>query len=60
MPEILDQPRLDILFVHVEAGDRIAYYTQLAEWGYRYGNLALGLSVMILSQAQPPMNFSPI
>ncbi|KAG1651776.1 hypothetical protein GQR58_026807 [Nymphon striatum] len=26
---------------HVNAGDRIAYYSQLAEWGYKYAELAL-------------------
>jgi len=43
MPLILTQPRLDILAEHVAAGDRIAYYSQLADWGYQYGALALGV-----------------
>ena len=41
MPQILTQARIDILEQHVNAGDRIAYYTQLSEWGYRYADLAL-------------------
>lgn len=32
-----------ILGQHSNAGDRIAYYTQLAEWGYSYPGLALGV-----------------
>lgn len=31
----------DILSEHVEADDRMGYYTQLEEWGYRYASLAL-------------------
>ena len=43
MPEIIDDGRLLILQGHRDAGDRIAYYSQLTEWGYRYGELALGV-----------------
>lgn len=32
-----------LLRTYAEAGDRIAYYTQLAAWGYAYGTLALGV-----------------
>ncbi len=32
-----------VLEAHVAAGDRVAYYTQLAQWGYDYGRLALGV-----------------
>ncbi|HFB54385.1 MAG TPA: hypothetical protein ENJ46_00555 [Hellea balneolensis] len=43
MPKALTQDDIDLLATHVAAGDRIAYYTQLAEWGYRYAALALGV-----------------
>jgi hypothetical protein len=33
----------NILGEHVAAGDRIAYYTQLSDWGYRYADLALSV-----------------
>ena len=29
---------------NVQAGDRIAYYDALADWGYVYGELALGVA----------------
>jgi len=32
-----------ILRGHATNGDRIAYYTQLNDWGYNYGGLALGV-----------------
>ena len=41
MPRTLSQADIDLLEQHVNAGDRIAYYTQLNDWGYRYGGLAL-------------------
>lgn len=40
MPKALGSEDFDILQEHVDAGDRIAYYAQLDEWGYRYGALA--------------------
>ncbi|MGS4883480.1 putative Ig domain-containing protein [Roseibium sp. MB-4] len=40
MPKPLGAEELSILSEHVEAGDRIAYYGKLEEWGYRYGALA--------------------
>lgn len=43
MPQALTSARISILRDHVNAGDRIAYYEQLAEWGYRYGALAVGV-----------------
>lgn len=39
----LGRTELDILEIHVNAGDRVAYYSQLADWGYEYGSLALGV-----------------
>lgn len=39
----LSQEQLSELGEHVAAGDRIAYYSQLAEWGDRYAALALGV-----------------
>jgi len=39
----LSAKQLDILREHADAGDRIAYYTDLAKFGYAYGNLALGV-----------------
>ncbi|HGG65001.1 MAG TPA: calcium-binding protein [Rhodobacteraceae bacterium] len=39
----LSSEQLNILREHVDAGDRIAYYTDLAKFGYAYGNLALGV-----------------
>lgn len=32
-----------VLKEHVNASDRIAYYSQLKEWGYKYADLALGV-----------------
>lgn len=32
-----------VLQSYVDAGDRVGYYSQLAEWGYRYGELAAGV-----------------
>jgi Ca2+-binding RTX toxin-like protein len=39
----LNAQQLAILEGHVTAGDRIAYYTQLAAWGDRYAALCLGV-----------------
>jgi len=39
----LSSDQLAILQNHVNAGDRIAYYTQLAEWGDKYASLCLGV-----------------
>ena len=39
----LTQEQLDKLSEHVNAGDRIGYYSQLAEWGDVYAALALGV-----------------
>jgi Ca2+-binding RTX toxin-like protein len=39
----LTSQQLSILQAHVAAGDRIAYYTQLADWGDRYAALCLGV-----------------
>lgn len=43
MPLALTSSRIAILRDHVTAGDRIAYYEQLGEWGFRYGALAVGV-----------------
>lgn len=43
MPKPLTAARLSILKAHSEAGDRIAYYSQLDAWGYAYAGLALGV-----------------
>ncbi len=48
MPQPLTKERLEILQEHVNAGDRIAYYTQLGQWGYKYGELAVGVVTMIV------------
>ncbi|MGL4309316.1 MAG: hypothetical protein ACRCSU_02430 [Paracoccaceae bacterium] len=40
---ILTTEQKDILRAHVDAGDRIAYYTALASFGEVYGALALGV-----------------
>ncbi|MGF1551931.1 MAG: hypothetical protein ACFBWO_05425 [Paracoccaceae bacterium] len=37
MPVPID---FDVLGTYVTAGDRVGYYSQLAQWGYRYGDLA--------------------
>lgn len=39
----LSTSQMDILREHADAGDRVAYYTDLAKFGYAYGNLALGV-----------------
>ena len=39
----LSQQQIDKLNEHVTAGDRIGYYSQLAEHGYAYAALALGV-----------------
>lgn len=39
----LNNAEFDILQMHADAGDRVAYYTQLEAWGYSYGGLALGV-----------------
>ena len=39
----LGDAEFNILQSHVSAGDRIAYYSQLEDWGYDYGGLALGV-----------------
>lgn len=36
MPLALTSSRIAILRDHVTAGDRIAYYEQLGEWGFRF------------------------
>lgn len=43
MPQSLTQDQLDLLEMHVEAGDRIVHYSQLVEFGFEYGRLALGV-----------------
>lgn len=43
MPEALTTDRISLLQTHINAGDRIAYYEQLSEWGYAYAELALGV-----------------
>jgi len=39
----LSAEQLLVLQAHVDAGDRIAYYTALGAFGIAYGNLALGV-----------------
>lgn len=39
----LTQNQLTELQLHVEAGDRIAYYETLRSWNFTYGGLALGV-----------------
>ncbi|NBB81087.1 MAG: hypothetical protein GVY36_16880, partial [Verrucomicrobia bacterium] len=39
----LNQSQLDILRIHVEASDRIAYWETLSSYGSQYANLALGV-----------------
>lgn len=34
MPRVLSETDITILQQHVDAGDRIAYYTQLADWSF--------------------------
>ncbi|MBW6426133.1 hypothetical protein KX729_32775 [Rhizobium sp. XQZ8] len=43
MPKMLTDSDFARLQEHADAGDRIAYYEQLAAWGYRYPELALGV-----------------
>ena len=37
----LSTEQLNVLRDHSDAGDRISYYTALADFGYSYGRLAL-------------------
>ena len=39
----LTQAQLDTLSDYVTAGDRVGFYRQLADYGDRYGVLALGV-----------------
>ncbi len=43
MGRALGTAEFAILQAHADAGDRIAYYSQLSDWGYNYGELALGV-----------------
>lgn len=43
MGRALTEQEFGILKEHVDASDRIAYYEQLAKWGYSYGSLALSV-----------------
>ncbi|MEP1229963.1 MAG: hypothetical protein ABJG88_04750, partial [Litorimonas sp.] len=43
MPEPLGHPEFAALEEFVDSGDRIGYYGQLEEWGYKYGELARGV-----------------
>jgi hypothetical protein len=43
MAKLLSSVELGILEQHSVRGDRIAYYMELADWGYRYPQLALGV-----------------
>lgn len=43
MPAPLTQTQLDTLQTFVTAGDRISYWSSLANWGFDYGRLALGV-----------------
>jgi hypothetical protein len=43
MPTPLNSANFAILQAYSNAGDRIAYYSQLSEWGYTYAGLALGV-----------------
>lgn len=40
---MLSGTQLSVLRYHADAGDRIAYYTALANFGVEYGSLALGV-----------------
>ena len=42
MPMLSSQD-LEFLAIHSAAGDRVAYYSLLAERGFAYGELALGV-----------------
>ena len=44
MARKLTAQELDILRVHADAGDRVAYYSSLASFDNRYGELALGVT----------------
>ena len=39
----LGEREIAVLQKHVDASDRVAYYEQLAEWGYAYAELALSV-----------------
>ncbi len=41
--KVLGSAEISLLDAFVSSGDRIAYYTQLAYWGYDYARLALGV-----------------
>lgn len=40
---MLSAAQMSVLRYHADAGDRIAYYTALADFGVAYGQLALGV-----------------
>ncbi len=40
---MLSSTQLSVLRFHANAGDRVAYYTALADFGVAYGSLALGV-----------------
>ncbi|UIJ81771.1 calcium-binding protein [Rhizobium leguminosarum] len=44
MGKPLTDQDLALLGTYADAGDRIAYYTQLVAWGYNYGALAMGVA----------------
>jgi hypothetical protein len=56
----LTQEQLDKLREHVLAGDRIGYYSQLAEWGDVYAALALGVVRADTLSGRTPMRSSKI
>jgi len=43
MPHPLGDTELDTLQEFVDTGDRVGYYGQLEDWGYKYGELARGV-----------------
>ena len=51
MPTSLGATQFAILQAHADAGDRIAYYTQLQDWGYNYGGLALSVVTNDITQS---------